>query len=68
MSSDEMNASGTKRGGQEQNAFKKKQIMSSALFTPKEKDVLEVVLQESESYPLEDAKQLMELYLNKEVI
>jgi hypothetical protein len=42
--------------------------MSSALFTPKEKDVLEVVLQESESYPLEDAKQLMELYLNKEVI
>ncbi|MEK3682484.1 hypothetical protein [Paenibacillus sp. FSL R10-2736] len=68
MNSKEMNASELKRGGKEQNAFGKKQIMGSVLFSPKEKDVLEVVLQESGSYTLEEAKQLMELYLNKEVI
>lgn len=68
MSSKEMNASELKRGGEEQNAFGKKQIMGSVLFSPKEKDVLEVVLHESVSYSLEEAKQLMELYLTKEVI
>jgi hypothetical protein len=68
MSSKKMNASELKRGGEEQNAFGKKQIMGSVLFSPKEKDVLEVVLQESGSYTLEEAKQLMMIYLNKEVI
>ncbi|AIQ32532.1 hypothetical protein P40081_33840 [Paenibacillus sp. FSL P4-0081] len=68
MSSKETNASELKRGGEEQNAFGKKQIMGSVVYTPKEKDVLEVVLQESGSYTLEEVKQLMELYLNKEVI
>lgn len=43
-------------------------MMNSALFAPREKDVLEVVLQENGSYTLEEAKHLMELYLNKEVI
>lgn len=43
-------------------------MMKSALFAPREKDVLEVVLQEDGSYTLEEAKHLMELYLNKEVI
>ncbi|NOU79666.1 hypothetical protein GC101_12355 [Paenibacillus sp. LMG 31459] len=68
MSSKKTNASELKRGGEEQNAFGKKQIMGSVLFSPKEKDVLEVVLQESGSYSLEEAKKLMKLYLNKEVI
>lgn len=68
MSLKEMNASELKRGGEEQNAFGKKQIMGSVLFSPKEKDVLEVVLHESVSYSLEEAKQLMEFYLTKEVI
>lgn len=73
MSSAETNgndiiASGVERSWQDQNAFGKKQIMGSVLFSPKEKDVLEVFLQEDGSYRLEDAKQLMELYLNKEVI
>ncbi|WP_342420856.1 hypothetical protein [Paenibacillus sp. FSL E2-0178] len=68
MSSKEMNAIELKRGGEDRNAFGKKQIMGSVVFSPKEKDVLEVVLQESGSYTLEEAKQLMMLYLNKEVI
>lgn len=70
MRSSEMKANETnvRESGLEQNAFGKKQIMGSALFSPKEKDVLEVVLQESRSYTLEEAKQLMRLYLNKEVI
>ncbi|KHL96744.1 hypothetical protein QW71_04915 [Paenibacillus sp. IHB B 3415] len=68
MNSKEMNASELKRGGEDRNAFGKKQIMGSVLFSPKEKDVLDVVLHESESYSLEEAKQLMKLYLNKEVI
>ncbi|AIQ43843.1 hypothetical protein MKZ24_08285 [Paenibacillus sp. FSL R7-0297] len=68
MNSKEMNASELKRGGEEQNAFGKQQIMGSVLFSPKEKDVLDVVLHESGSYSLEEVKQLMMLYLNKEVI
>lgn len=68
MSSNEMKASKLKRSGEGRNAFGKKQIMGSVVFTPKEKDVLEVVLQESGSYTLEEAKQLIELYLTKEVI
>lgn len=57
---------GRRSGGAD--AFGKKQLMKSALFAPREKDVLEVVLQEDGSYTLEEAKHLMELYLNKEVI
>lgn len=68
MSSNGINANELKRSGEEQNAFGKKQIMGSVAYTPKEKDVLDVVLQESGSYTLEEAKQLMMLYLNKEVI
>ncbi|WP_019908282.1 hypothetical protein [Paenibacillus sp. HW567] len=48
--------------------FGKKQIRESALFSPKEKDVLDVVLQENQSYTLNEAKQLLELFLTKEVI
>ncbi|MFC6648415.1 hypothetical protein ACFSQ7_06645 [Paenibacillus rhizoplanae] len=68
MSSKEMTASERERGSGGPDAFGKKQMMNSALFAPREKDVLEVVLQEDESYTLEEAKYLMELYLNKEVI
>ncbi|WP_405104532.1 hypothetical protein MHH28_18695 [Paenibacillus sp. FSL K6-1217] len=68
MSAKELKASERVRGSGEADAFGKKQIRGSALFGPKEKDVLEVVLQEDGSYTLEEAKHLMELYLNKEVI
>ncbi|WP_339220508.1 hypothetical protein [Paenibacillus sp. FSL H8-0332] len=68
MSSKEMTASERERGSGGPDAFGKKQMMNSALFAPREKDVLEVVLQENGSYTLEEAKHLMELYLNKEVI
>ncbi|WP_339311727.1 hypothetical protein [Paenibacillus sp. FSL M7-0896] len=68
MSSKEMTASEQGRGSGEPDVFGKKQIRNSALFGPKEKDVLEVVLQEDGSYTLEEAKHLMERYLNKEVI
>ncbi|MFE4713957.1 MULTISPECIES: hypothetical protein [Paenibacillus] len=50
------------------NVFGKEQIMKSSRFTPKEKDVLDVILQEEQRYSLEEAQQLMELFLNKEVI
>lgn len=63
-----MKVSERERGSQGSDVFGKKQIRKSALFTPREKDVLEVVLQEDGSYTLEEAKHLMELYLNKEVI
>lgn len=63
-----MTASERERGSGGADAFGKKQMMKSALFAPREKDVLEVVLQEDRSYTLEEAKHLMELYLNKEVI
>lgn len=68
MSSKEMTASERERGSGGADAFGKKQLMNSALFAPQEKDVLEVILQEDRSYTLEEAKHLMELYLNKEVI
>ncbi|WP_339251560.1 hypothetical protein [Paenibacillus sp. FSL P2-0136] len=68
MSSKEMKAIEQERGSGKPDAFGKKQIRNSALFGPKEKDVLEVVLQEDGSYTLEEAKHLMERYLNKEVI
>lgn len=48
--------------------FGKQQMLGSALFLPKEKDVLEVVLADNKSYTLDEAKQLMERFLNKEVI
>lgn len=48
--------------------FGKKQILKSALFAPKEKDVLDVILRDAESYTLDEAKQLLKLFLNKEVI
>ena len=48
--------------------FGKRQMLGSALFLPKEKDVLEVVLADNKSYTLDEAKQLMERFLNKEVI
>jgi hypothetical protein len=48
--------------------FSKEQIMGSALFSPKEKDMLDVILLGDKSYTLEDAKHLLELFLNKEVI
>ncbi|MEK3791075.1 hypothetical protein MKX42_04915 [Paenibacillus sp. FSL R7-0204] len=68
MSSKEMTAIERERASGGPDAFGKKQMMNSALFAPREKDVLEVVLQEDGSYTLEEAKHLMELYLNKEVI
>ncbi|MHA6533064.1 hypothetical protein [Paenibacillus sp. BAC0078] len=48
--------------------FGKKQIMESALFSPKEKDVLDVMLQEDQGYTLLEAKKLLGLFLTKEVI
>jgi hypothetical protein len=48
--------------------FGKEQIMKSSRFTPKEKDVMDVILQEEQRYSLEEAQQLMGLFLNKEVI
>jgi len=57
-----------KTNEQQASSFGKVQMMQSTLFSPQAKDVLDVVLQENESYTLENAKQLMELFLNKEVI
>ncbi|QUL54380.1 hypothetical protein KDC22_29435 [Paenibacillus tritici] len=68
MSSKGMKASELKGSVGEPDAFGKKQIRGSALFSPGEKDVLEVVLQEEACYTLEGVKQLLRLYLNKEVI
>ncbi|ULO08136.1 hypothetical protein H1230_04660 [Paenibacillus sp. 19GGS1-52] len=50
------------------NVFGKGQILESTLFLPKEKDVLNVILQDEQSYTVEDAKELLVLFLNKEVI
>lgn len=68
MSDMDMQASGRSSSGGGPDAFGKRQLRDSALFKPREKDVLEVVLQEGTSYTLAESKQLIELYLNKEVI
>lgn len=68
MSDMDMQVSGQSSSGGGPDAFGKKQLRDSALFKPRDKDVLEVVLQEGTSYTLAEAKQLMKLYLNKEVI
>lgn len=47
--------------------FGKKQIMSSSLFSPQEKDVLDVVLQDGNGYTLDEAKEGIKLFLTKEV-
>jgi len=57
-----------KTSDQQASSFGKVQIMQSTLFSPQAKDVLDVILQPNESYTLEDAKKLMGLFLNKEVI
>ncbi|WP_169744082.1 hypothetical protein [Paenibacillus wynnii] len=51
---------------QQASSFGKVQIMQSTLFSPQAKDVLDVILEENKSYTLENAKQLMEFFLNKE--
>lgn len=48
--------------------FGKKQIVNSTLFTPSEKDILSVILQEDKNYTIEEAKQSMGLFKNKEVM
>lgn len=48
--------------------FGKKQIMQSARFSRVERDALNVVLQENQTYSLDEAKEMLELFLNKEVI
>lgn len=48
--------------------FGKEQIVSSSLFTAKEKDVLNVILQNDKRYTIEEAKQSMGLFINKEVL
>jgi dsDNA-binding SOS-regulon protein len=48
--------------------FGKEQIVNSSLFTAKEKDVLNVILQNDKSYTIEEAKQSMGLFKNKEVM
>ncbi|WNS42842.1 hypothetical protein [Paenibacillus sp. MMS20-IR301] len=68
MNANEVKTSELEQCGREQNTFGKKQLAGSAVFSPKEKDVLAVVLQENEYYTVEEVKQLMELYLTKEVI
>ncbi|WP_157643521.1 hypothetical protein [Paenibacillus camerounensis] len=47
--------------------FGKKQMMSSSLFSPQEKDVLDVVLQDGIGYSLDEAKECIKLFLTKEV-
>ncbi|GGG06788.1 hypothetical protein GCM10010912_59340 [Paenibacillus albidus] len=49
-------------------AFSKKQMLASTLFTPKHKDVLDVILQDDNRYTLDEAEQLLKLFLNEEVI
>lgn len=48
--------------------FGKKQIVNCTLFTPNEKDILNVILQEDKNYTIEEAKQSMGLFKNKEVM
>lgn len=48
--------------------FGKEQIVNSSLFTVKEKDVLNVILQNDKNYTIEEAKQSVRLFMNKEVV
>lgn len=50
------------------NEFGKEQIVNSHLFTPNEKDILNVILQGDKKYTIEEAKQAMGLFKNKEVM
>lgn len=50
------------------NEFGKEQIVNSHLFTPNEKDILNVILQGDKKYTIEEAKQSMGLFKNKEVM
>ncbi|MDH6430487.1 hypothetical protein NSQ91_28765 [Paenibacillus sp. FSL R7-0048] len=54
--------------GSNGNGFSKEQIVNSPLFTPREKDILNVILQDGKNYTLEEAKQSMGLFKNKEVM
>jgi hypothetical protein len=54
--------------GTNDNGFGKEQIMNSSLFAPKEKDILNVILQDDKNYTIEEAKQSMGLFKNKEVM
>jgi hypothetical protein len=54
--------------GSNDNRFGKEQIMNSSLFAPKEKDILNVILQDDKNYTIEEAKQSMGLFKNKEVM
>lgn len=47
--------------------FGKEQLVRAALFMPKEKDILNVILQNDKSYTLDEAKQLLEIYLKSEL-
>ncbi|CQR58421.1 hypothetical protein [Paenibacillus riograndensis] len=49
-------------------AFSTKQIVNSLHFSPGEKDVLNVILLEDQSYTLEEAREQLKSFLNKEVI
>lgn len=48
--------------------YGKKQIVNSSHFCPGEKDVLNVILLDDQSYSLEEAMQLLKSFLTKEVI
>ncbi|MEK3941406.1 hypothetical protein [Paenibacillus sp. FSL H3-0310] len=54
--------------GSNGNGFSKEQIVNYSLFTPREKDILNVILQDAKNYTLEEAKQSMGLFKNKEVM
>jgi hypothetical protein len=54
--------------GTNDNGFGKEQIMNSSLFAPKEKDILNVILQDDKRYTIEEAKQSIGLFKNKEVM
>lgn len=48
--------------------YSKQQLIRSAQFKLGEKDVLNAMLEEDGSYTLVEAKEVLELFLNKEVI
>ncbi|SEU26654.1 hypothetical protein [Paenibacillus sp. NFR01] len=48
--------------------FGKKQILQSARFSRVERDALNVVLKEDQTYSLDEAREMLKLFLNKEVI
>jgi len=48
-------------------AFSKEQFLLSKRFTPIEKDVLKVLLQDSETYSLEQAHKMLEQFSNRMV-